>query len=136
MRCIWLSIAALGFAVTLSACGGGSGIDPLEVGDPERGGEIFENGGGLLSSSFCSECHSLDGTENTEAHRRAPTLQGISGRAGDRVPELSVVEYLRQSIVDPPAYTVEGFDNIMPGSYKLVISEEDIDNLVAFLLTQ
>lgn len=136
MRYIWLIIAALGIAFTLSSCGGGSGIDPLEVGDPERGREIFENGGGVLSSNFCSNCHSLDGTVNTEARHRAPTLQGISGRAGDRVPELSVVEYLRQSIVDPRAYTVEGFQNLMPEGYKLVLSEEDIDNLVAFMLTQ
>jgi hypothetical protein len=52
------------------------------------------------------------------------------------MPELAAVEYLRQSIVDPSAYMVEDFDNLMPGSYKLVLSEEEIDNLVAFLLTQ
>jgi hypothetical protein len=41
----WLFIAALGVAVTLVACGGGPVIDPLEVGDPERGREIFETSG-------------------------------------------------------------------------------------------
>jgi len=43
-----------------------------------------------------------------------PSFQGISKRAGDRVPGLSAVEYLRQSIVDPSAYMVEGFVDIMP----------------------
>ncbi len=65
-----------------------------------------------------------------------PSFQGISKRAGDRVPGLSAVEYLRQSIVDPSAYVVEGFVDIMPISIGFLLSEEDIDNLVAFLLTQ
>ena len=89
-----------------------------------------------MSSSYCSECHSLDGTVATEAHLHAPSLQGISSRAGDRVSGLRAEEYLRQSITDPSAYVVEEFSNLMPGSYKLVMSEEDIDSLVAFLLTQ
>lgn len=108
-----------------------------EVGDPERGREIFEDGGGALTVNFCSNCHSLDGSVATEAHLRAPTFQGISERAGERVPGMSAVDYLRQSIVDPSAYVVEDFsDHLMPDSYKLVLNEEDIDNLVAFMLTQ
>jgi putative redox protein len=112
---------------------GGSMIDPLEIGDPERGREIFETGGGVLAgASTCSGCHSLDGTE-----KAGPSLQGISVRAGDRVPELSAVEYLEQSIVDPPAYVVEGFPSYrMPKAYPIWLNEEDIDNLVAFMLTE
>ena len=66
----------------------------------------------------------------------APTWQGISGRAGDRVPGLSAEEYLQGSIVDPAAYIVEGYSDTMPKGFKLLLSEEDIDSLVAFLLTQ
>ena len=65
-----------------------------------------------------------------------PSFQSISSRAGDRVPGLSAAEYLRQSIVDPSAHVVEGFVDIMPISIGFLLSEEDIDNLVAFLLTQ
>ncbi len=64
------------------------------------------------------------------------SFQGISKRAGDRVPGMSAVEYLRQSIVEPSAYVVQGFVDIMPISIGFLPSEEDIDNLVAFLLTQ
>ena len=67
---------------------------------------------------------------------QGPSFQGISERAGDRVPGMSAVDYLRQSIVDPSAYLVEGFDDNMAKSFRILISEEDIDNLVAFLLTQ
>ncbi len=103
------------------------------VGDPERGRQMWDDGGGVLSGP-CSACHSLDGSEKV-AGARAPSWQGISGRAGDRVPGLSAEEYLRESIVDPAAYIVEGYSSSMQG-FKFLLSEEDIDGLVAFLLTQ
>ncbi len=134
----WLFIAALGLMVMLAACGGEPTVDPLEIGDPERGREIHETGGGVIgrdSGRGCLACHSLDGSVGG-GDQRAPSFQGISERAGDRVPGLSAVEYLRQSIVDPSAYVVEGFEDFMPKSFRILISEEDIDNLVAFLLTQ
>jgi mono/diheme cytochrome c family protein len=105
------------------------------VGDPERGRQIWDGGGGVLSGG-CQECHSLDGSEQTVGPVIAPTWQGISGRAGDRVPGLSAEEYLRESIVEPAAYIVEGYSDIMPKGFKILLSGEDIDSLVAFLLTQ
>ena len=49
----------------------------------------------------------------------------------DRVPGLSAEEYLRQSIVDPSAYVVEGeWSREMVGGYRYTLSEEDIDHLV------
>ncbi len=55
---------------------------------------------------------------------------------GDRVLGLSAVEYLRQSIADPSAYAVEGFGDNMPKSFVILLSEEDIDGPIAFLLRQ
>jgi cytochrome c oxidase subunit 2 len=101
----------------------------VEVGDPERGREIYETGGGVISIHGCKGCHSLKGYVYN-----GPSLQGISELAGDRVSGLSAAEYLRQSIVDPGAYVVEDFEDKMPEFLEL--SEEDIDALVAFLLTQ
>lgn len=103
------------------------------VGDPERGRQIWEDGGGVLSGP-CSACHSLDGSEQQGESRRAPSWQGISRRAGDRVQGLSAEEYLRESIIDPRAFVVEGYQSIMQ-SFKFLLSEEDVDGLVAFLLT-
>ena len=101
------------------------------TGPPDLGRRRRRGGGG-----GCSVCHSLDGSENVGGFR-APTFQGISGQAGDRVPGLSAEDYLRESIVDPAAYLVEGyFADAMPKGLKILLSEEDIDNLVAFLLTQ
>jgi mono/diheme cytochrome c family protein len=113
--------------------GGESTIDPMEIGDPERGREIFENGGEKyidIPQQRCIRCHSLDGSEGY-----GPSLQGISKWAGDRVPELSAFEYLQQSILDPDAYVVEGFKH-MGRIHSVLLNEEEINDLVAFMLTQ
>ncbi len=138
---MWFGLAA---TVLLVACGGDDADTATEppattqaanVGDPERGREIWEDGGGVIGSG-CSACHSVDGSELTVPAFTAPSWQGISGLAGDRVPGLSAAEYLRESIVDPAAYIVGGYSDGMPKGFKILLSEEDIDGLVAFLLTQ
>jgi len=126
LKLYWVFMIIL---VTLAACAGEPTVDPLDIGDPVRGRELYEGGEPL--NNGCIECHSLDGSEE-----KAPTMLGLSNRAGERVPDLSAVDYLRQSIVDPRAYVVEGFQINMPTSLKYILSEEDIDALVAFMLTQ
>lgn len=91
----------------------------------------------------CIGCHSLDDSDLASG----PSMQGISERAGDRVPGLSADEYLRQSILEPSDYIVEGFNKRMK-DYLLVeeeeveymfanmLTQEQLDDLVAFLLTQ
>lgn len=116
-----------------------SAVDLLEERDLERGREIHETGGGVIGVEDrhgCSKCHSLDGSVQSPPPVAAPSFQDISKRAGERVPGLSAVEYLRQSIVDPSAYMVEGFGDYMPKGFRFLLSEEDVDALVAFLLTQ
>ena len=49
---------------------------------------------------------------------------------------MTAEEYLRQSILDPGAYLVEDFQDSMPHYYKDAPSEQDIADLVAFMLTQ
>lgn len=113
---------------------GESTTDPLEIGDPKRGRQIFENGGEKYADKpqyHCIRCHSLDGGEGY-----GPSLQGISEQAGDRVPELSAVEYLRQSILEPDAFIIEGFSHSMGRIHSVLLNEEEIDDLIAFMLTQ
>jgi cytochrome c2 len=109
-------------------------VDPLEIGDPELGREIFEFGGtheNYKPQYFCSRCHSLDGSDGY-----GPSLKGISEVAGDRVEGLSAVEYLRQSIVEPDAYVIEGYAEGMGGIHRALLSDDEINNLIGFLLTQ
>ena len=135
MRLKLLIIVFLGAVVTLVACGGEAAIDPTEIGDPEHGREVFETGG-ELGLTDCAGCHSLDGIDIESGSRKYPSLQGISDRAGERVPETSAVDYLRQSILDPGAYVVEGYKDNMEKGYKYGLTEEEVNDLVAFLLTQ
>jgi cytochrome c2 len=46
------------------------------------------------------------------------------------------VEYFRTSILDPSAFVVPGFpDNLMPKTYEDVFTEDEINDLIAYLLT-
>jgi cytochrome c553 len=107
----------------------------FELGDPARGRELWDTGAGLMTLT-CSDCHSLDGTENETSSYVSPSWLGISEVADSRVPGLSAKEYLWESIVDPGAYIVDGYTDDMPKSFALLLSEEDIASLVAFILTQ
>ncbi|MCA9018453.1 MAG: hypothetical protein KDA77_24240, partial [Planctomycetaceae bacterium] len=50
--------------------------------------------------------------------------------------ETDPVEYIRTSIVDPNAYVAPGFpDNLMPKNFSDIFTDEDINDLIAYLLT-
>lgn len=103
------------------------------VGDIAAGEELFFQAlDGIHDSASCSTCHSLDPSNS----QFAPTLAGIWTTAAGRVDGLTDVEYLRQSIVDPYAFVVEGsWLFAMPYRYPDVLSDDQINNLIAFLLT-
>lgn len=105
--------------------------DRLPGGDPERGRQLFfEQVPG--KNTGCRLCHSL----NPGERRVGPSLAGIATRAETRVPGMSAREYLYQSIVEPDAYVVPGYPaGVMPPNYRELLTEEDIQDLVAFLLT-
>jgi ferredoxin/coenzyme F420-reducing hydrogenase delta subunit/cytochrome c2 len=98
--------------------------------DPERGEELFfaSNIGG---GTGCRLCHSIKPGEV----KVGPSLAGIATTAATRIPGMSAEEYIRQSIVDPGAYIVPGFDNKMPPYIADSLSEEDLEDLIAFLMT-
>jgi cytochrome c553 len=104
------------------------------VGDIAAGEELFnQHVDGVSHSASCSTCHSLDGKNSPDA----PTLAGISEVAADRVTGMSDVDYLRLSIVDPGAFWVSGEWGFgMPPQYPDLFSEDQINNLIAFLLTR
>lgn len=97
--------------------------------DPAEAGRLVFNRYG------CVACHTLDdaGANGTVG----PELNGIGERAGTRVEGLDAEEYIRQSIVDPGAYVVEGFDDgLMPRDFGERMSEAELNAIVNYLLTQ
>ncbi|MGD8621512.1 MAG: hypothetical protein PVH60_06150 [Anaerolineales bacterium] len=117
----------------LAACGA-QAIDPNSISDPERGCEIFTTCAGILGEP-CENFHSLDGSPR-EGEFAGPTLLGIAETAAGRVRGQSAVEYLHESIVDPGEYLVRGYRNDMEAGSKYLLSEQDIDDLITFMLTQ
>jgi mono/diheme cytochrome c family protein len=99
------------------------------IGDPENGAILFTN---IPANAPCSSCHFVDSDQMLVG----PGLQGVAEIAGDRVPGEDAITYLRESIVDPNAYTVEGFPaQVMPPNYGANLSEEQINDLIAYLLS-
>ena len=56
-------------------------------------------------------------------------------RAASRIPGLSAEEYIRNSMVNPSDYLVEGFPDVMAKNLAQVLSSQDIADLVAYLMT-
>jgi hypothetical protein len=126
-----------------AACGGNATIEPTNAlqnaataGDPERGRDIWETGGGVVEKPGCVYCHSIDGSEQTDNITvLAPSWLGISKQAGDRVPGMSAEEYLRESILSPSTFIVEGYEDRMGNLYRYTLNDADVNSLIAFLLT-
>jgi len=79
----------------------------------------------------CAACH------RSEDSDRGPMLSGLAGSIVSLQNGGTVVadkEYLRESINDPGAKIVAGYKPIMP-AYKTTLSQEQINQLVEYLLT-
>lgn len=97
----------------------------LPQGSAETGHDLFEENG-------CAGCHALE----TGDRGAGPALSGISARAGETKRPYSAVEYLYESIVAPRAHVVEGFQpGIMPDRYDR-FSDQELADLIAFLMEQ
>jgi mono/diheme cytochrome c family protein len=92
----------------------------------EAGEKVFSSSG-----AGCLVCHSLEPGEVIVG----PSLAGVGSRAGDLVEGLTAAEYIEQSIREPDAYVVEGFDEGTMPSWDGILSDSQIESLVAYLLT-
>jgi hypothetical protein len=90
-------------------------------------GQEVMNGKGL-----CFTCHTLG---KTEGPFRFPDLSGVDVRAKTRVPGLSDVEYFAQTIYDPSAFIVPGFNPGMPVINKppIGLTDQEILCVIAYL---
>ncbi len=113
-------------AAPQQAASGGEG-----TGDPEKGKEYFNTVRPEVNFA-CATCHHFD----TEAQLIGPGLLNVSVRAASRVPGESAYDYIHTSIVNPGAFVVPGFpDGLMPKTYKDVWTEEQINDIIAYLYT-
>jgi mono/diheme cytochrome c family protein len=119
--------------LVLAGCGGSDGdAGPVGTDEPGRAGRELFGERILGPNAGCITCHSLD----PDTTLVGPSIAGIATRAGERRPGVSAAEYLRESITDPSAFVVAGFDDgRMPADWAEVLTAEEIDALVAYLLT-
>ncbi len=79
----------------------------------------------------CIACHSIDGTPGV-----GPTWQGVFGQEENLEDGTSITvdqDYLRESICDPSAKIVAGFQNIMPQNFCDTMSETQVEDVIAFI---
>lgn len=91
---------------------------------------LEEYGKQLYTSKACITCHRIDGTAHTGPSFLA--IFGISQTLGDGR-EITVDEnYIRESILDPQAKIVSGYQPVMP-TYQGILDDRQIDALIAYI---
>lgn len=101
------------------------------------GGDTAEE---IILNAGCGACHKIGAMG--ESHKVGPDLTYIGITAAERVPNMSAEEYLRQSILEPNAYLAPECPNtpclpgIMPQNFHLRLTNDQLDTVVTFLMTQ
>lgn len=115
----------LAAALCLSACSTAATPVPTPTLDPIalQGQAVF--------NARCATCHALV----PDTIIIGPSLNGIATRAETRVAGQDAEEYITLSILRPGDYVVEGFNNVMITNLAKEVTSEDMNALVAFLLT-
>ncbi len=134
-----LVLMMLVLVLALVACGGES--DSSDSGSAETSGPSVSNGEklynqttiGPASAPGCVTCHSME----ADVVLVGPSHNSIGSRAGEYEAGVSGEDYLAASITDPDGHLVDGFAaGIMYQNYADELDQSDIDDLVAFLMTQ
>lgn len=94
------------------------------------GGSLADQGKALFASKGCTACHTVDGGTSV-----GPTLRGAFGRKTEFADGSSVTvdeNYIKESLENPQAKVVKGFQPVMP-TFKGVLQETEINALIAYI---
>jgi mono/diheme cytochrome c family protein len=81
--------------------------------------------------THCGACHST----SAETVIVGPSLANIAQTGGARVDGLDARTYIYSSIMQPGDYVVSGFDDLMPQDLAKKLTGEELDSVVAYLLS-
>jgi cytochrome c oxidase subunit 2 len=90
----------------------------------------------ILKKNACVSCHSLDGSKIV-----GPSFKGIWGHEAEVITngeERTVTvdeEYVKRSIYEPNADVVKGFNEGLMISYKDLVTEDEIKDIIEYLKT-
>jgi cytochrome c2 len=124
-------VTLIAFVLLLAGCAASLLVSASTTGNRERGAQFFAQGQG--EAPPCSTCHQT--VTGQFGFTIGPNLDGIGERAGIRVDGLTAEEYLRQSMLEPRRYIVPGYRNMMYSNYNSHLTEQDVQDLIAYLLT-
>lgn len=96
----------------------------LDTVSPEEGGQM------LFGMRGCTQCHNADATTKI-----GPGLGGLFGKSRtfqDGSTAVADENYLRQSILQPQAQIVAGFDGVMP-TQQGRLNDQEISALIAYI---
>jgi hypothetical protein len=85
----------------------------------------------MEGKGLCLTCHTI----GQSGALRFPDLEGIGAKAKTRVPGMSDVEYLAQSLYEPTAYVVPGFPPAMPPMHEppIALTDQELLCVIAAL---
>jgi len=109
-----------------------SGLTELpETANAENGAELFQTF--QPDAGFaCSTCHQPE----SEARLIGPGLLNVAIRAETRIEGQTALEYIFTSITNPSVFVVPEFpDELMPANWAEIYSEDEIYDIMAYLLT-
>ena len=109
----------------LAGCGSAAeaSIPPTLSAEAVLGQQVF--------TRECASCHST--TPDTTIV--GPTLAGIAAGAETRVAGQDAHTYLLNAILNPGDHLVEGFQDLMPSNFGRKLTGEEIDAVIAYLMT-
>jgi hypothetical protein len=94
--------------------------------------DMVEIGRGIAEGKgLCRTCHTI----GQAGALRFPDLAGVAGRAAERVPGLSALDYFAQSLYEPDAFVVPGFNPGMPTMNRppIGLTDQEILCVIAYL---
>jgi len=112
------------FLLVIIGCKSNSNPNEFTPGSPQYDGQD------IFTRMACDACHSIDGSL-----KLGPTMKNQFGKEilhTNGTVMLIDSNYIRESLLYPLKHIAEGYTPIMP-SYKPVLSDEDINNLIAYI---
>lgn len=112
-------------SIILSACSTIAPASPTPTPDP------FIVLGQNVFNARCATCHALV----PDTIIIGPSLAHIATDAETRVAGQTAEEYIQLSVLRPGDYVVPGFNNVMITNLSKELTSEELNALVAFLMT-
>jgi cytochrome c2 len=103
-------------------------VSALPEGNVEQGAILFTQS--IKGAPACSTCHML-----TSEQLVGPGLVDYSERAATEVDGLSAEEYSYNSILHPANHIVSGYSNLMYAQYASKLTNQELADIIAYLLT-